>query len=361
MTIYGADLDGLDRTAADVARVLRSIQGAGEVRVAGGATASVVRVDLNFPRLRLYGLSAADVLDTLQTAFEGQVAAQVYDQGRPVALAVTAESDLRQDPDSVGELLLRSTSGISTPLKNVANVYLADSRTSVAHDGGLRRQIVTAAPRPKDAARFAKLARREIVVRIALPPGVYLHYSAAGDGDGRGALLANTAAAVLAIVALLALAFGDGRAVALILGSSLAAFVGGVIVVVLTGGVLSLGALVGFIALLGVSVRNAMLLVSRMQELAAQPGAEWNEAMVWAAAADRFSPILITTCLVFLALAPLAIRGDQAGGEVLGPMAGVILGGLVTGAAFSLLVLPALIFRFWRPRVWREGEGEATA
>ena len=358
VTVYGPDLDPLDATAERIASVLRSLPGAGAVRIAGGdARASVVRVDLNFQRMRLYGLSAADVLDTLQTAFAGEVAAQVYDQGRPVALAVTAESDLRQDPEAVGDLLLRSTSGISTPLKNVANVYLADSRTSIAHDGGLRRQVIAATP--KDPARFARLAKREIAVRIALPATQYLTYSAAGVGEGRGALLARTAAAVLAIVALLALAFGDARAVVLVLGSSLFAFLGGALVVALTGGVLSLGALVGFIALLGLSVRNAMLLVSRVQALASRHDATWSQATVLAAARDRFSPILFTTALILLALAPLAIRGDRAGGEVLGPMAGVILGGLVTGAAFSLLVLPTLIFRFWRPRA--RGDEEAAA
>ena len=350
VTIYGADLDSLDATARAIAGILRSLHGAGDVRVSGGAPASVVRVDLNFPRLRLYGLSAADVLDTLQTAFEGQDAAEIFDQGRPIAVAVTAQSNLRQDPESVGDLLLRSTSGISTPLKNVANVYLSDSRTSVAHDGGLRRQIVTATPRPRDASAFARTAQREIANRVALPPGVYLEESRPGAGDGRGALLINTAAAAVAIIALLALAFGDDRAVALILGSSLFAFVGGVATVALTGGVLSLGALVGFIALLGISVRNAMLLFSRVQELAALPGAEWSMQTVLAAARDRFSPIVITASLILLALAPLVLRGDRPGGEILRPMAEVIMGGLVAGTVFGLLVLPVLVFRFWRPR-----------
>ena len=357
VSIYGGDLGKLDSAASAIARVLRSLPGAGEVRTAAGDTASVVRVDLNFQRLRLYGLAAADVLDTLQAAFEGQDVAEVYDQGRPVALAVTAQSDLRQDPEAVGELLLRSTSGISTPLKNVANVYLADSRISVAHDGGLRRQVVTATPKPKDAVRFARLAAREIAVRVALPPGTYLVY--ARSSDGRGGLLVNVAAAIVAIIALLALAFGDGRAVALVLGSTLFAFVGGVLVVALTGGVLTLGALAGFVALLGLSVRNAMLLVSRLQALAARPDSAWSPDMVWAAAEDRFSPILITTCLIILALAPMALRGGQAGGEVLGPMAGVVLGGLATGTAFALLVLPTLAARWWRPPT-RGGEGAAS-
>ena len=349
VSIYGADLDGLDATARSIAAVLRLIKGAGEVRVAGAAQASVVRVDLEFPRLRLYGLSAADVLDTLQAAFEGKIAAVIYDRGRPVDVAVTAQSNLRQDPESVGDLLLRSTSGISTPLKNVANVYLSDSRTDVAHDGGLRRQIVTAAPRPQDADRFAKFAREQIVRRVVLPAGVYLDYGGSSARDGHGALLINIAAALVGIIALLALAFGDGRAVALILGSSLIAIVGGVLTVALTGGVLSLGALAGFIALFGISIRNGMLLITRLQQLSAEPGTEWSMRTVTAAALDRLSPMLITTSLIFLALAPLVLRGDQPGGEILRPMAGVVLGGLVVGTAFSLLALPALVFRFWRP------------
>jgi CzcA family heavy metal efflux pump len=350
VTILGTDLDALDRTAEDVSRVLSSVPGALDVRTAASPPASVVRVDLKFQRLRLYGLSSADVLDTLQTAFEGQRSAEIYEQGRPIDVAVTAQSDLRQDPEAVGELLLRSPAGVSTRLKNVADVYLSESRASVAHDGGLRRQIVTAAPRAQDARRFAVAARAAIARKIVLPAGIYIEYAGRTSQDARGAFLRNTAVALLAIVALLALAFGDARAVALILSSSVLAIAGGVLAIVLTGGVLTYGAAAGFIALLGISVRSAMLLFARLEELAAVEGAEWSLGSVLAASADRLSPVLITACLIMLGLAPLIVGGDQPGGEVLRPMAGVILGGLVLGTAYGLLVLPVLAWRFWRPR-----------
>ena len=103
------------------------------------ARAPVVRIDLNFPRLALYGLSAADVLDTVQAAFAGERVAQIYEGGRVIDLAVSAQATLRRDPEAVGDLLLRSTSGVSVPLKTVANVYLTDGRATIAHDNGLRR------------------------------------------------------------------------------------------------------------------------------------------------------------------------------------------------------------------------------
>jgi CzcA family heavy metal efflux pump len=360
VTVHGADLDALDAAAASISQELAAIPGAGDVRIASASPGSVVRVDLKFQRLRLYGLSAADVLETLQTAFEGQNAAEVYEEGRPVDVAVTAQTNLRQDPESVGALLLRSTSGVSTPLKNVADVYLADSRTSVVHDGGLRRQIVTASPRPQDADAFARTAKLRIARRVRLPPGVYLAYQAPTANEDRDALLAGAAVAVLGVVALLCLAFGDVRAVALILVSTLFAFAGGVAVVALTGGVLTPGAMVGFIALLGISVRSAMLLFARLQELARVEGAAWSLASVLAAASDRLSPILITACLIVLGLAPLVVGGDQPGGEILRPMAGVILGGLASGTAFGLLILPILIHHFWQPTTGRGGRADAA-
>jgi CzcA family heavy metal efflux pump len=359
INLYGQDVDALDAAAGRIGKTLKALPGARSVQVESAARAPAVRVDLNFPRLALYGLSAGDVMDTVQAAFAGERVAQIYNGGRVVEVAVSAQDRLRRDPEGVGSLLLRSTSGISVPLKDVANVYLSDGRAMIAHDGGFRRQVITADP--ADPSGFVRQARKAIADHVVLPSGAFLGYGGAAQAvaDAQRDLLISYALAGFAIVGLLSIAF-DGRIAVLILGSSLLAFVGGAAAVaLLLGGVLTVGAIVGFIALFGLSMRSAILLCDRLEHLVLERRAGWSLATVVLAARQRLTPILMTALLAALALAPLALDAGRSGREILGPMAIVILGGLVTGALANLIVLPVMLSAFWRPgysrRVRRDG------
>ena len=348
--VYGGDLDAIDATARHVADQLSAMREVRNIAISTPATAPVVRVDLNFQRLAIYGLSALDVLDTVQTAFQGRPAAEVYENGRAIEIAVTAQADLRQDPERVGELLLRSSSGISVPLKSVANVYLTDGRARIDHEGGLRSERVSADPVSADNASLHRI--EETVAKAAPPsPGAYVEFIAPDQSfDPDHSLLINAALAGAAIVGLLLLAFGDVRSGGIILASTLFSLVGGAAAILLMGGVLSLGALMGFFALFGLSARSAALLITRVNELVSARGAPWSMETVRRAAQDRFSPMAISAVIVFVALLPLAVRADTPGHEILGPMAFVILGGVVTSTVLSLLLLPTVIHRVWRPK-----------
>jgi len=348
ISVFGQDLDALDAAADRIAAVIGALPGARGVQVEDQARAPVVRIDLNFPRLALYGLSAADVLDTVQAAFAGERVAQIYEGGRVIDLAVSAQASLRRDPEAVGDLLLRSTSGVSVPLKSVANVYLTDGRATIAHDDGLRRQVIAADPTDPD--RFLSQARAAIAAHVALPPGAFVEYggSSRAVADAQRDMLINYAFVVFGILALLAIAY-DARTGALIMLSSLFSFVGGAVAVALMGGVLSLGAVVGFIALFGLSMRSGILLFSRLEDLILSHQAPWSLETVVRVTRERLTPLLMTSLLVALSLALFAVQAGDAGREVLAPMAIVILGGLVTGTLASLFVLPAMILVFWRP------------
>ena len=347
LDLYGQDLDAVDAAADQIVGVMKTLPGARDVRTEAEPRGPVVRVDLNFPRLALYGLSAADVLDTVQAAFAGERVGQIYVGGRVVDLAVSAQDTLRRDPEAVGELLLRSTSGVSVPLKTVANVYLTDGPATIAHEGGLRRAVITAAPENPD--RFIRAARQAIDAKVKLPAGVFLEFggSAKAAGQARLALLVNYAAALFGIFALLAIAF-DGRTGALILLSTLFSFVGAAAVLAMMGGVLSTGALAGFFALFGVSLRGAILLFGRLDELVLARQNAWSMETVILASRERLTPVLMTSVLLALGVTPLALEAGQAGREILGPMALIIIGGLITGALANLIILPAMIHTLWR-------------
>jgi CzcA family heavy metal efflux pump len=349
--VYGADLDTLDKVAGQIAGVLEKAPGAVDVQVQTPPSTPVVRVDLDFPALARYGVSPAEALDAVQTAYQGATAAQIFQDIRAIDIAVTTTPELRQDPEAVGDLLIRSASGIAVPLKSIAKVYLTEGRTSVSHDGGRPRQVVTANPAPRDVAKVAKAAQKAIAAQVKLPPGVYLDYSgtAQGAAAARQELLFNTGLAVAGVVALLLLAFGSGRATALILGATPFALIGGVIAVGLTGASLSLGALVGFVTLFGVAARNSILLISHLDHLIEEEGHDWSVETMLLATRERVTPILMTALVTGLGVLPLAISTGQAGREIQGPMAIVILGGLITSTIASLVLLPSLAWRYARP------------
>jgi len=349
VNIYGPDLDQIDTVADQVAAVVKGVKGAKDVQ-AESPKATVVRADLDPQKLARYGVSPVEAMDAIEAAYEGAATAQIYDNARTIPVAVTTPDAVRQDPDAVGDLLLRGASGVAVPLNQVAKVYLAEGRTSISHEGGLRRRVVTTNPVPADVAKVTKAVQAAIGQKVKLPAGTYITYSGTAEGaaQARRELAFNVAIAAGGVIALLLLAFSSGRTVMLILGSAPFALVGGVIAVAVTGASLSLGSLVGFVTLFGIAARNAILLVSHADHLVEAEDQAWSLATVIRATRERVTPILMTALVTALGLLPLAIQTGQAGREIQGPMAIVILGGLVTSTLMSLFLLPSLVWRFGR-------------
>lgn len=359
--VYGADADTLEAVAAQVASALKAIPGATDVAVQTPPSAPIVRVDLDFGALARFGVSPAEVLQAVQATYLGAAAAQLFETNRSIEVVVTATPDLRQDPDAVGDLIIRGAGGTLAHLRDVATIHLTEGRTLISHEGGRLREVVTTNPKPGDVARVTRAAQAEVARMVKLPPGVYLEFAgtAQGAAAARRELLFNTALAAVGVVVLLLLAFRSGRDAALILGSTPFALVGGVAAVALFGGSLSLGSLVGFVTLFGVAARNAILLVSHLEHLVTTEGREWSATTVMLAARERLTPILMTALVAGLGVLPLAVGSGQAGREIQGPMALVILGGLVSSTAASLILLPALVWRFGQPARPEEGSQAA--
>ena len=351
--VYGSDLDTLDSTAQRIAGLVGKLPGAVDVKVGTPAQTPTLRADLDIAALGRYGLTPGEVLSAIQAAYQGVTAAQVYQETRALQIVVTTPPDLRQDPEAVGDLVIRGSAGQIVPLKAVARVQLTEGRTVISHEGGQPRQVVTANPPPNKAQAFTAAAQAAIAKSAVLPPGVYLQFT--GTAEGAKAAQRNLAINVLlafgAIAAVLLIAFKDGRAVGLILGSAPFALAGGMVAVAVTGGVLSLGSLVGFVTLFGVASRNAILLVSHLDHLVNDDGCHWSLETIARATQERLTPILMTALVTALGVLPLALETGQAGREIQGPMAVVILGGLATSTLASLILLPALIWRFGRRRM----------
>jgi len=349
VSIIGSDLDADDRVGEKIAAVLRQLPHSGNIRLVVPPRQAELQITLLPAQLALYGLQAADVLESVSAAYHGRVAAELQqaDRSLPVIVRIRGEST---DPHELGGLLLRGRDGALTSLSSVAKVEIASARSLIDHEDGLRRQIVVASPSTTDQTGYADTARKAIAANLELPPGIYLRYGGVAEAQRAAAneLLLHSAAALVLVILLLAVAFGNARHVLLVLLSLPSTLIGGVLAVALTGGTLTLGSMVGFVALFGMAARNTILLVSHYDHLVREEGQSWSLETVLRGARERLTPVLLTTLLTALALLPVALQLHQPGHEIEGPMAVVILGGLVSSTLVSLLLIPPLAVRWLR-------------
>ena len=350
ISVMGSDLDVDDRVGGQIVDVLQHLRGSGNVRLVVPPREVEMHLELLPEQLANHGLQAADVLQTVNAAYHGTVAAQLYQADRSVPVAVRI-AGVRSSPQEIGALELKGRDGALTPLSSVAKITMELARSLVDHQDGLRRQIVVATPLGADQAGFAAAARRAIAAQVALPSGVYLRYGGAAEAQAAAAreLMLHSAAAFVLIVLLLALAFGSSRHVLLVLIALPSTLIGGVAAVAVTGGTLTLGAMVGFVALFGMAARNTILLVSHYDHLVAEEGETWSIRTSMRGAEERLTPVLLTALLTGLALLPVALQLHEPGHEIEGPMAVVILGGLVSSTLVSLLLIPPLAARWLKP------------
>jgi CzcA family heavy metal efflux pump len=347
VSVFGPDLDVDDQVAGDIATLLRHWPQSGTVRLEVPPRQPELQVQMRPEQLSLYGMQAADVLGALNAAYHGTLVSQLNQSDRsiPVVVRIAGSGTTPQD---VSDLRLRGRDGALVPLAAVATLAMVSARSLVEHEDGLRRQVVVASPTSSDQAGYARAAQQAIAAHIRLPPNVYLRYGGTAPAQAAAAheLLWHSAAAFVLIVLLLALAFGHSRHVLLVLAALPSTLIGGVAAVALTGATLSLGAMVGFVALFGMAARNTILLISHYEHLVASEGESWGLATALRGAEERLTPVLLTALLTALALLPVALQSHEPGHEIEGPMAIVILGGLVSSTFVSLVLVPPLAARW---------------
>ncbi len=350
VSVFGNNLDTDDAVANRIAAVLKRLPHAGEVRLQVPPRQPELHVQLRPGRLALYGLQPSDVLRAVNAAYQGAIVGQLAQSDRTVPVAVRI-AGAGVSPQAIGALPLRSADGEVVPLSAVATLKMESGRSEIDHEDGLRRQVVTANPTTADQTGFAAAARRAIAAQVKLPAGVYLRFGGVAEAQVAAAhqLYLHAAAALVLIVLLMALAFGQARHVLLVLLVLPSTLIGGVAAAALTGATLTLGAMVGFVALFGMAARNTILLVSHYDHLVRAEGQAWGLETALRGSEERLTPVLLTALLTALALLPVAVQLHQPGHEIEGPMAVVILGGLVSSTVVSLLLVPPLAARWLQP------------
>jgi CzcA family heavy metal efflux pump len=348
--IYGDDLDVLDAKAKEVAKALQAVKGAADVQEDSPPGSPRLVVKLKPESLRQFGFRPVDVMEAVGTAYQGTTVAQTYEGSRVFDVAVILDPRVREDPSAVGSLLLSSPEGLRVPLKQLAEVYEDSGRAIVYHEGARRRQTISCDVRGTDLESFVADAKQQILAKVKFPAGTYAVFGGASDAleQAQREILLFSIIAAAGILLLLAVVFRRFRHLMLVLANLPFALVGGVLAVFATGGLLTVGAMVGFVTLFGITMRNSMMMVSHYEHLVNKEGMMWGVATAIRGASERLVPVLMTAIVTALGLLPLALGSGEPGREIEGPMAVVILGGLVTSTALNLLVLPTLSLKYGR-------------
>jgi CzcA family heavy metal efflux pump len=348
VNLYGSDLDELDAKAQQVAELMRGIQGATDVQLRSPPGTATVDIRLRLDRLAAYGLKPVQVLDAIQTAYEGKIVGKHREANRIFDVAVILPPDWRQDPDDIEQLPLRSAEGEIVALKEVADIRAGEGRYNVLHRGSRRVQSITGNVAGRDVVSFVAELKEKLLSGVAFPADMYPEVSGAAveQAKARNELLLHALLALAGVLILIYIAIGGLRHTLLTLANLPFSLVGGVIAALLTGGILSVGSLVGFVTLFGITVRNAIMLISHYRHLVEEEGRPWNLETAVQGAQERLPSILMTALVTALAMLPIAINSDNPGREIMGPMAAIIVGGLFSSTVLNLLLLPAMLLHF---------------
>ena len=307
-------------------------------------------VRLRPERLLQFGFQPVSVMDTVQTAYQGTIVSQTFEGDRVFDVNVILNSATRRSLEDAGNLMLYNGEATRIPLRELAELYQGTGRYVVLHEATRRRQAVSCNVGGRDVASFVADARRRIGSEVRFPSGVYAIFSGEAEAQARAQreILLTSVVAGVGIVLLLAIAFRNFRNLILVLANLPFALAGGVLAVFLSGAWLTLGSLVGLVTLFGISTRNSIMMISHYEHLVTEEGQTWGLETALRGASERLVPIVMTALVAGLGLLPIAIGSGDPGREIEGPMAIVILGGLMTSTTLNLLVLPALALRFGR-------------
>jgi len=350
VNIYGHDLNDLDRKAGEIAAIMQTIQGVEDIQVRSPAGTPQLEIIPDITRLKRFGLTPADVIETVDIAYQGKVVAQTTYHARPLDIAVSLSESDRQDPAYLRQLPLKTQEGGLIQLGQVAEIRQSQSRYNILHQNAQRKQTITCNVDDRDMDDFIQELKEKIFKQIKFEADSYPEFTGAAleQSQARSELILHAVMAGTGILIFIYIAMGNLRNMLLTLCNLPFALLGGAAAVILTGASLSVGSMVGFITLFGITVRNSIMLISHYQYLVSHEASPWNFATVLRGAQERLPSILMTALVTALAMFPIAFNSDNPGREIMGPMAAIIIGGLASSTFLNLFLLPAILLRFGR-------------
>ncbi|MBI3479236.1 MAG: efflux RND transporter permease subunit [Nitrosomonadales bacterium] len=346
--IFGTDLDKLNEYAQQVEALLKTVPGNQDVYTVQNDGVQYLRVAVDRLQAGRLGLSVEEIQDALRTQIEGQQAGIVIEGNRRTPIVLRGTEAIRISPADFGAMRITSRDGNTVPLTSVAKLERAEGPVKIDREMGSRYSVVIANVEGRDLVGFVEEAKALVARKLPLPAGYRISWGGQFENQQRAAarLAVVVPVAIGLIFVLLFSTFRSVRQALLILSNIPFALVGGIVALWVTGEYLSVPASVGFIALLGITVLNGVVLVSYFNQLHSE-GMELNEVVVQGAK-RRLRPVLMTASITAFGLIPL-LFATGPGSEIQRPLAIVVIGGLITATALTLILIPILYLRFAFP------------
>ncbi|MBN8521628.1 MAG: CusA/CzcA family heavy metal efflux RND transporter [Alphaproteobacteria bacterium] len=348
--VYGDEFETMTATANKIATVLRSIEGAADVKVEQTTGLPMLDIDLNKEAIARYGLNIGDILDLISSAIGGRESGLIFEGDRRFPIVVRLPETIRQDIPALENLPVPvphedGESGAFVPLKEVATFRMSEGPNQISRENGKRRVVVQANVRGRDIGSFVMEAQGALDQQAKLPPGLWLDWGGQFENlvAAQNRLMIVVPACFFLIFMMLFTALGSAKQALLVFSGVPLAISGGILTLFLRDMPFSIPAAVGFIALSGIAVLNGLVMITYINDLV-KKGLAVQEAII-EGALTRLRPVLMTALVASLGFVPMALA-TGTGAEVQKPLATVVIGGLVTATLLTLIVLPALYKMF---------------
>ena len=346
--IVGDDLYELRRLADETGAAVSDVEGVVDLNIEQQTDVPFLLVDIDHDAVARHGLSISTVTDTIETAFVGRDAGRFFEQQRGYDLLVRYAGDARRSVEQIRRTTLSTDDGRQVPLEAVADVRRDQRPNEISREDGRRQITVSFNIAGGDLVGVVDDARQRVADDVDMPEGYFANFGGQYERarEASTILILVTLLAFIGIFVALIMALNSSRDAVLVLLNLPLALIGGVVGVFAFDGILSVASLIGFITLFGIAARNGLLLITHIRHLHLREGVDDIVQAVKQGAMERVSPIVMTALASGLGLLPLAMQAGQPGGEIQGPMAVVILFGLITSTVLNMIVIPALYLRF---------------
>ena len=339
--IFGEDLAELQKLGSQIGQVLVKMEGSNDLRIEQASGQNYLNIKINRDAIARYGINVSDVNEVIETAVGGKEASLIFEGERRFPLVMRYPSYFRNNVDVIQNIILYSPNGVQVLLRDLAEISIVEGPAQISRESGKRRLVVGVNVQGRDLGGFVQEAQAKIASNVELPVGYTLQWGGQFENMQRAMerLIIIIPLTILAIFFLLFMLFKSLRLASLIILVLPFASIGGVFGLFLAGEYLSVPAAVGFINLWGIAVLNGVVLVSFIKQLR-EDGYSMEDALVHGCS-HRFRPVMMTATVAMLALVPMLFSGGP-GSEVTRPLAAVVISGLITSTALTLLVLPVL-------------------
>jgi cobalt-zinc-cadmium resistance protein CzcA len=348
--VFGDDFAAMNRTAEQIASVLRRTKGAADVKVEQTTGLPMLDIRVNRDAMARLGVTAQDVQDTVTATLGGRTSGMIFEGDRRFPVVIRLSEEQRADIGLLSQVQVPIAGGSYVPLASVADIRVVDGPNQISRENGKRRVVVQANVRGRDVGGVVADAQATIASKVRLPSGSYLVWGGQFENlkSASDRLKLVIPACFVLIMLLLYGALGNARDAAIVFTGVPFALVGGVLLLFVRGMDFSISAAVGFIALSGIAVLNGLVMVSSIQDLIRAGMAREEAAHV--GAMQRLRPVAMTALVASLGFVPMAL-GHGAGAEVQKPLATVVIGGLISATLLTLFVLPTLYARFGQKEI----------